>query len=212
MRGTAVAISVSDIQNIQQFVGHRDYGWRCHKKNGLEGSSKITGTLYLPNATNIGGCTFAYEGVATVDIPNLITISANLTFAYNTALTSVTLGGTFTEFLEDYTYDTGIGMFKECTNLNSVTVTAPITHIPTAMFSCCSPSTINIDFDKITKIGKNAFCFYDAPNKVLAFKNVTELGYGYTINANNRIYNGNPSFDSESNISIYLPKITATNT
>ena len=115
-------------------------------------------SIKIPDkVTTLGNSAFAYTGLTSFEAKNINSIDINC-FFYCTALKTVNLGGTF--------YDIPLGCFKNCSNLEELTLPATVNRIIRRAYSNDpDPAFTNCTSLRTVNYGGN----------MLQFKNITNL-------------------------------------
>lgn len=119
-----------------------------------------------------------------LNLPSIVSFTSNNTNAYNNngetflgcGITQVNIGQNFNNF-------TAGGVFQRCQQLQQITGLSTVTQIPNYTFTECSVlSNIDINFQNITKIGRNAFdkCYLLSSLETIDIPNLVDDGGGLT--------------------------------
>ena len=163
------------IDNTVDSVGSSPF-YECPALNEFEVES---GNV---NFKSVDGIIYSADGTKLVNVPcakrisdanallSGVTALGNFAFACNTSITSVDLSNVVSM---------GIGVFYECSNLTSVTLSDNLLEIPTeAFYNCTRLSTVNISSNsRLEKVGLYSF-FSTAIRSINLPETVYEIGEG----------------------------------
>ena len=143
-------------------------------------SGHYSGTVVIPESveyegvsyavTSIGSSAFAYDsGLTSVTIGNSVTSIGDYAFEECSGLTSVTIPNSVTS-IGDYA-------FYDCYRLTSIEIPNSVTSIGRSVFSYCSGLTSVTIPNSVTSIGSSAFNGCSGLTSVTIPNSVTSIGY-----------------------------------
>jgi hypothetical protein len=158
-----VALNVSDLGGNSSTVGSLGSVLNANRNKYV--SLNLSGSTF----TRIGASSFSdCTSLASITIPNSVTIIGGSAFYRCTSLTNVTIPGSVTIIGDD--------AFSDCTSLASITIPNSVTIIGGSAFSgCTSLASVTIP-NSVTSIGNSAF--YDCTRlaSVTIPSSVTRIG------------------------------------
>ena len=144
-------------------------GTACISDRAFDGCTGLA-SVTIPNSVTLIG-RFAFYGcssLTSVNIPNSVTKIGERVFEGCTGLTSVTIGNSVTSI--------GERTFMDCTGLTSVTIGNSVTKIGDRAFMGCAGLTSMIVPNSVTKIGWCAFHSCTGLTSVTIGNSVTKIG------------------------------------
>lgn len=136
--------------------------------SAFESCSNLESVTFPSTLTSIGSSAFSETGIKSLSLPSGITSIGNYAFSYCNGLTSLDL--TINDSM-----NIGSGIFSDCYNLETVSITGNVTELSENMFSNCSSLETVALPDTITVIGKSAFAYCEGLADLPVSSNVKNI-------------------------------------